>query len=156
MTLLQVVARSAAAQIRRRYPRFPAAGRLGRLPRSSFFRKDTARSRRFRAATQDLLGGAVENHLSAVPPGPGAHVHHPVGGCGWCPRRAPPPAPCCPSPACASGCSTAAGCPAGAGRCWARPAHTSTPTRAEPIWVARRMRWPSPPDRVPLVRSRVR
>ena len=27
---------------------------------------------------------------------------------------------------------------------------------AEPIWMARRMRWLSPPDSVPLVRSRLR
>ena len=32
----------------------------------------------------------------------------------------------------------------------------STPIREEPIWVARRMRWLSPPDRVPACRVRVR
>ena len=32
----------------------------------------------------------------------------------------------------------------------------STPMRLLPIWVARRMRWLSPPDRVPLDRDRVR
>jgi len=32
----------------------------------------------------------------------------------------------------------------------------STPIRLLPIWVARRMRWLSPPERVPLDRDRVR
>ena len=32
----------------------------------------------------------------------------------------------------------------------------STPMREEPIWVARRMRWLSPPERVPEDRDRVR
>ena len=32
----------------------------------------------------------------------------------------------------------------------------STPTRELPIWVARRIRWASPPDSVELVRSIVR
>ena len=32
----------------------------------------------------------------------------------------------------------------------------STPIRLLPIWVARRMRWLSPPDRVPDARDRVR
>src|SRR2546429_606067 len=32
----------------------------------------------------------------------------------------------------------------------------STPTRLDPIWVARRMRCPSPPASVPAGRSRVR
>ena len=31
----------------------------------------------------------------------------------------------------------------------------STPTSCEPIWVANRMRWPSPPERVLAARSRV-
>ena len=32
----------------------------------------------------------------------------------------------------------------------------STPIKEEPIWVARRMRWLSPPDKVPEARDRVR
>ena len=32
----------------------------------------------------------------------------------------------------------------------------STPTSPEPIWVAKRIRWASPPDRVPAERDRVR
>ena len=32
----------------------------------------------------------------------------------------------------------------------------STPMREEPIWVASRIRWLSPPDRVPASRLRVR
>mgnify|MGYP001781739242 CR=1 FL=1 len=32
----------------------------------------------------------------------------------------------------------------------------STPIRLLPIWAARRMRWLSPPERVPLDRDRVR
>ena len=32
----------------------------------------------------------------------------------------------------------------------------STPIREEPIWVARRIRWLSPPDRVPEARDKVR
>ncbi len=44
---------------------------------------------------------------------------------------------------------------------WCRPMEGSsriysTPIREEPIWVARRMRWLSPPDRVPEARDRVR
>ena len=41
---------------------------------------------------------------------------------------------------------------------WCRPMDGSsrTPIRDEPIWVARRMRWLSPPERVPLDRDRVR
>ena len=44
---------------------------------------------------------------------------------------------------------------------WCRPMDGSsrmysTPIRLEPIWVASRMRWASPPDRVSLVRSTVR
>jgi hypothetical protein len=30
----------------------------------------------------------------------------------------------------------------------------STPMRLDPIWVARRMRWLSPPERVPAARAR--
>jgi hypothetical protein len=44
---------------------------------------------------------------------------------------------------------------------WCRPMEGSsrmyiTPTRPAPIWLARRMRWASPPDRVSALRSRVR
>ena len=44
---------------------------------------------------------------------------------------------------------------------WCRPMDGSsrmysTPTRPAPIWVARRMRWASPPDRVPAARARFR
>ena len=44
---------------------------------------------------------------------------------------------------------------------WCRPMEGSsrmymTPTRPAPIWLARRMRWASPPERVSALRSRVR
>ncbi len=44
---------------------------------------------------------------------------------------------------------------------WCRPMEGSsriysTPMREEPIWVARRMRWLSPPERVPEERDKVR
>ncbi len=44
---------------------------------------------------------------------------------------------------------------------WCRPMDGSsrmynTPIREEPIWVARRIRWLSPPERVPEARERVR
>jgi hypothetical protein len=34
--------------------------------------------------------------------------------------------------------------------------HVKDPSQAAPIWVARRMRWASPPERVMAVRSRLR
>ena len=44
---------------------------------------------------------------------------------------------------------------------WCRPMEGSsrmynTPIRLEPIWVASRIRWASPPDRVAAARDRVR
>ena len=104
----------------------------------------------------NVLGRPGKHHFAPVDARPGADVHQDSPPPAWCPRRAPPRSPCCPDPASFSGCSISLWLSR-----WCRPMEGSsriysTPIREEPIWVARRIRWLSPPDRVPEARDKVR
>ena len=97
----------------------------------------------------NLLGRAGADHLAAVDPGPRADVHNEVGGAHGVLVVLHHNAAVLPRSRrffkVASSLSLSR---------WCRPMEGSsriysTPIREEPIWVARRMRWLSPPDKVP-------
>ncbi len=104
-------------------------------------------------AFHNILYAAGSNHLTTVRSGARSDIHDISPPHASYPRRALRRSGCCRDPAdCLSVLEQLVIIPSDAVRCSARPDMYATPTRPEPICVARRIRCASPPDRVPVAR----
>ena len=107
-------------------------------------------------AFEQLLERAREDHLAAVDSGAGAHVDDMVGVADGVLVMLDHQHGVAERFRAAGGFRAGGRCPSGGGRSRARRGRRGRRDRPEPICDARRMRWLSPPDSVPLVRSRLR
>ncbi len=108
---------------------------------------------RIRHCRMICCGVPCSHQLSAEHgPRPGRDRPHNRRG-EWSLRRAPPPARCCPDRASASSVSSRRSLSRGCRPMEGSSSTYSTPRSFEPICVASRMRWPSPPESVAAERS---